>query len=360
MEEGKYQFERLMEFMPEGWEDKAKELGALRRAREIKTPEDLLRLIFLYLTEGKSFAGTSAIVRMSGDFNLNKIAVYKRIRGSGEWLKWLCQNIYRRSGLLTEKPEWLKGKNVCLLDGSEEVTRGRGKTYYQLHYCLDLFSLGIRELQVTDITVGEKIRNFTGLGKKDIVMADRMYGTIPGMEYLRERGSGFVLRLRANGFTVYNGKGQEIDLLTRLEGLKAGRSRSFTVYYHHGDQAVPLRICATRKDRDRERAGLKRLTKENQRKRQGKAVSKTQKAYNQYIIVGTSLGTEVRSSQVLELYRMRWQIELAFKRLKSLFGYNEIPVKLDQSAYAWFYGKLLLAALCERIVNEGRFSPSTG
>jgi IS4 transposase len=54
---------------------------------------------------------------------------------------------------------------------------------------------------------------------------------------------------------------------------------------------------------------------------------------------------------------MRWQIELVFKRLKTLFHYNEIPSKLDESAKAWFYGKLLLAALCETAVNKGRFSP---
>ncbi|MDR1904524.1 MAG: hypothetical protein LBQ88_19850 [Treponema sp.] len=73
------------------------------------------------------------------------------------------------------------------------------------------------------------------------------------------------------------------------------------VYYRVNGQDIPLRVCALRKDQDSERAGL--------------------------------------------------------KRLKSLFHYNEIPVKLDRSACAWFYGKLLLAALCETIVNTGRFSP---
>ena len=62
--------------------------------------------------------------------------------------------------------------------------------------------------------------------------------------------------------------------------------------------------------------------------------------------------------QVLELYRLRWQIEMAFKRLKSLFHYNDLPAKQSESARAWFYGKLLLAALCETLVNTGRFSPS--
>ena len=57
---------------------------------------------------------------------------------------------------------------------------------------------------------------------------------------------------------------------------------------------------------------------------------------------------------------MRWQIELAFKRLKTMFQYGQVPMKLDETCYAWFYGKLLLAALCETVVNKGRFSPSEG
>ena len=75
-------------------------------------------------------------------------------------------------------------------------------------------------------------------------------------------------------------------------------------------------------------------------------------------MIATSLGKEASAAQVLELYRARWQIEIAFKRLKSLFHYNDLPAKHSQSARAWFYGKLLLAALCETLVNTGRFSPS--
>ena len=56
----------------------------------------------------------------------------------------------------------------------------------------------------------------------------------------------------------------------------------------------------------------------------------------------------------------RRQIEIAFKRLKSLFGYNEMPARKEEKIKTWFYGKLLLAALCETLVNNGRFSPSGG
>ena len=72
------------------------------------------------------------------------------------------------------------------------------------------------------------------------------------------------------------------------------------------------------------------------------------------------LGKEVSAVQVLELYHAHWQIEIAFKRLKSLFHYNDLPAKNSESVRAWFYGKLLLTALCETMVNTGRFSPSGG
>jgi IS4 transposase len=88
-------------------------------------------------------------------------------------------------------------------------------------------------------------------------------------------------------------------------------------------------------------------------------LSTAQIAYNRYVIVVTSI-TDAAPELLLDLYRQRWQIELAFKRLKSLFKYHEIPARIEASARAWFYGKLLLAALCETRVNKGRFSPSAG
>ena len=102
---------------------------------------------------------------------------------------------------------------------------------------------------------------------------------------------------------------------------------------------------------------MKRLVKTNQRKKGGKPVSELQQEYNKYIIVITSLEQEISTAQVLELYRMRWQIEIAFKHLKSIFRYNEMPARLSENIFTWFYGKLLLAALCETLVNIGRFSP---
>jgi len=358
MGRGEIRFEQVLRLLPEGWEAKAKELGALQRAREIKSPEELLRLILLYLTEGKSFAGTSAITQLSGEATLNKMAVYKRFKNSASWLQWMCEHLCRQTGLTAAKPAWLQKRNVILTDGTEDVKCGVRRQCYMLHYSLDLFTLAVRELLITDRKTGEKLSNFKRFGKGDIVIGDRAYGTPQGIAYVRQQKADYVLRIKSRGFTVFDGKNREIDLLLRLSRLKEGKTADFTVKCIINGREERIRICALRKDWESERKGIKRLTKENQRKQGGKPVTDLQRENNKYIIVATSLGKDVAASQILELYRARWQIELAFKRLKSLFHYNDLPANQSGSVRSWFYGKLLLAALCETLVNTGRFSPS--
>jgi hypothetical protein len=125
-----------------------------------------------------------------------KSAVWKRIRNCADWLHWLCENIYRNQGLLVDKPEWLRNKRVCLIDATEDASRGStaNKKFYRLHYCIDLFTLCVISLQLTGNKIGEKISNFTCFGKNDIVIGDRAYGTLQGIEYLKKSLSGFVLR----------------------------------------------------------------------------------------------------------------------------------------------------------------------
>ena len=188
-------------------------------------------------------------------------------------------------------------------------------------------------------------------------MGDRIYGTLPGIAYIRRLKADYVLRIKTRGFTVYDEKNEKIDILKSLSGLEEGETAEIKGKCFINGQYEPIRICALRKDQESERKGLKRLKKENQRKQGGKPVTELQEEGNKYIIVATSLEEEITASQVLELYRLRWQIEIAFKRLKSLFNYNDLPATHSKSVNAWFYGKLLLVALCETLVNTGRFPP---
>jgi transposase len=90
-------------------------------------------------------------------------------------------------------------------------------------------------------------------------------------------------------------------------------------------------------------------------RKQEKEVQSDTAELNEYVVLATSL--EYTNEQVLELYRARWQIEQVFYRLKSLFGYGDVPSQNEQTVKAWFYGKLFLAALCEHILKQASFSP---
>jgi IS4 transposase len=97
-----------------------------------------------------------------------------------------------------------------------------------------------------------------------------------------------------------------------------------------------VRLCVIQKTE--EAKGVERLKAINRTKSHGKPPSEAQLANIRYIIVITSM-LELEAALLLHLYRFRWQIELVFKRLKSLFGYNQIPSKVEASAKAQVYGK---------------------
>jgi Transposase DDE domain len=74
-------------------------------------------------------------------------------------------------------------------------------------------------------------------------------------------------------------------------------------------------------------------------------------------VLSTLCADVVSTMTVLDLYRARWQIELAFKRLKSLLSAGHVPKHNDRSAHAWIQGKLLTVLLIERLLEEARFFP---
>ena len=98
---------------------------------------------------------------------------------------------------------------------------------------------------------------------------------------------------------------------------------------------------------------IKKTKERNQHRREP---SELQSIWNRYTVVVTSLSDEISFKQIFELYRMRWQIELVFKRFKSIFGGRKFTARKADAVKAWFYGKLLLAVICETIEKEIIFS----
>jgi hypothetical protein len=217
----------------------------------------------------------------------------------------------------------------------------------------------MKERVLTGTEQGEKVSNFKSFGGKDMVIRDRAYCSKQGIAYVSGVGSDFLFRLGTKRFDVYNRQGKRVNGLGYVKGLKPGGIGEKVLQYEWEGEYKPLRFCVIQRTKEAEEKGLEALRKTRMRKHGDQELSDAQKAYNRYVIVGTSI-TDVAAELILDLYRHRWQIELAFKRLQSLCKYHEIPVHGEPSALSWFYGKWLLAALCKTWVNKGRFSPSEG
>jgi len=345
---------KITEFLPTGWEEKARETGALVRPRNIKTAEELLCLNMLYITNEGSFQMASMGMKMSKGIQINKNACYNRIKGSGEWLRWMARELCATEGAAIEKPSFLGDRAVKLLDASDETTKGKDKDTWRLHYVFNLFEFQCPSMELTTNKEGERLTRHK-VTENDIMVADRIYCTMSGIEHVLENKGDFVLRFKSKAFHLYDEAGNRLELLPRIRHLKAFENTDIRCFYKlPNGQLRPLRIVAMKKDakaiEETQRKMARKVSKKQEKEVQADTVE-----LNEYVVLATSL--DYTNEQILELYRARWQIEQVFYRLKSLFGYGEVPSKNEDAVKAWFFGKLFLAALCESILKGASFSP---
>ena len=339
--------------MPELWAEKAKELGAMEReSGVIRSAESLLRLNMLYTTNEGSFQATAVGMELSEGIVLSKTAAAKRIRKSWEWLRWMSQELCTTQGLV-RKPEFLGERNVKLVDASDEVTRGKSKSTWRLHYVFDLFGFCCSSMELTGNNEGERLTRHE-VNESDIMIADRVYCTMSGIEHVLSHKGDFVLRFKSKAFNLYDETGEVLELLPYLRHLKALENTEVSCFYKLNGKLRPLRIVAMKKDWKAVEECKRRMARKVSKK-QEKEIEADTIELNEYVVLATSLN--YTNEQLLELYRTRWQVEQVFYRLKSLFGYGDVPSKRNDTVKAWFYGKLLLAALCETILKEMTFSP---
>ena len=347
--------QHILKSLPPGWREKAYELCAMRRSSGvIHSPDSLFRLNMLYVTNGGSFQMAATGMSLTENIAMSKVAAFKRIKNSADWLRWLAEGVCRKSGFSIPKPSFLGSRRVILVDASSDGVKGSHKSDWRLHYAFDLFGFQCRSMELTGINEGEKLSRYC-LESDDIAIGDRIYCTISGMEHALSQGAGFILRFKSKGFHLYDAKGGKIDILPSLRRLKAFGSASIPCHYRLPDGALrPIRIVAMKKDAKSIAASERKMLRKASRK-QEKAVQEDTVELNKYIVLVTNL--EYAEAQVLELYRARWQIEQLFFRLRSLFGYGDVPSARNDTARAWFYGKLLLAAICEDILKRMSFPP---
>ena len=344
----------LLREMPEGYEQACFDTGAIQRKRDIKNPDDLMMLNLFHLMTGCSLVEISTISKMSQIGDISDVAFMKRFKNCDNWFKWIIKKTVTNGEISYTIPEKLKQYRILAVDASDVSEKGCSRRIYRLHFALDIMKMESALYDITSNKVGEKLSNFA-LSENDLVLADRIYSSNVAIEYCQQCNAQYILRARATGLRLCNRNGESFDIKKEVVKLENGELNSYIKTKEN--KLIPVRICFKKKDPESIEKTRKRIHKTESRK--CKKLSESAKKFNEYIVVVTSLNSSILAEDVLELYRYRWQVELYFKRLKSILDYGELPKKKEESIFAWLNGKLMIALLIEKIISRVSFFPKT-
>lgn len=340
-----------MSFLPSGWREQAKDTGALTRARGISGPEQLLRILLIHLASGFSLAETATRARTSSLGDMTAVALFKRLRASEHWLQWLARELGKARGW--DLPSG--SRRYRAVDATVVSEPGSTGTDWRLHYSLNLNDLQCDFFEITDVKGGETWRRVP-VSPADVLLGDRIYGTPTGIAYVLKSQGEVIVRVNHNALPLFDAEGKPFSVFKRFRSLRVGKTQQWSTHAVHEGTRLGGRLIAVKRTAEAARRARKRITRKASRKQT--SISQHSWRGAQYFSVWTSLPSEFEPDQVLEAYRLRWQVELAFKRMKSVLGFGHLPKKDPASTRAWLHGKLFVSLLAEHLIAAADdFSP---
>lgn len=343
----------LVEYLPADWEEFALKTNALKGLRKDKSARNLLRVLFMHFACGCSLKETAARAKAANIADLSSIALFKRVIKCRNWLQSMCQKLFEERGL---KGRLSSGK-VRLIDGCDVSEPGETGSRWRIHYSVSMPDATCDQFEITPVKgvgTGESLCRFE-VKSGDIFVADRGYCRAKDIVHVVSNGGNACIRLHYTALPLLSSKGTPFPLVKNIGKLKrAGDCGEWDVQIRERDtnQLVKGRICAVKKSQEAI-AKSHRRCKERARQNRNN-LSEKNLFINQYVIVFTTLPAERYAlAEILRIYRLRWQVELVFKRFKSLANLGHLPKQLAESSKAWLYGKLLVALLIEKIIASG-------
>src|SRR5215468_8999586 len=199
-------FEELLQDLPAESVQMARAFKAFVRAKKVKTPAQLLRMVFLYCGLDKPLrvvAGTFTALYEA----ITDQSVAERLRACGPWVKALQQRMLPMPAVDTLPT----GLRFVVIDASSIQAPGATGTDHRLHIAMDLVSLQFLEVFVSDVHTGETLKHFT-LAPGDVAVADRGYAHCQGMSAAVQQGAELIVRLNPFSVVLCDAAGAPLEL----------------------------------------------------------------------------------------------------------------------------------------------------
>jgi hypothetical protein len=338
----------------------ARSSGALIRRRQIRSAEQLLRLALAYGPGGLSLRAAAVWAGIAEGASLSDTAVMQRVRKAADWLGEIAGALVgRASPAVPDVPDPLPGRRLRIVDGSVITRPGSTGSDWRLHAAYDP-ALGC--FTGLDLTDGKQAEGFGCAMAEagDLLLGDRGYARPLDLRAVLDAGADFIVRvgwarlrlLEPDGATlawepIFNtlapGGVTERRVVVEKSG-KGGKQR--------GRPLFEARLIVLRLSQGAAARAAKAVRRRRSRKQVRSPAQPLTLRSSGFLMLLTSLPDTVSAAEVLGAYRLRWQVELAFKRLKSLIGIDRLPAKSDGLARSWLLAHLILALLIGEAARE--------
>jgi hypothetical protein len=330
----------------------ARQTKAFQRPRGVRSGTDLMRLALAWGPGGYSM---QRVVAWAGETNiatLTEDALIQRLHAAGAFLEEVVRQLLVGVG---EAPFW----HGRVLRNSDSTSLGKPAskgTDWRVHAVYDLGRGGFTHLEVTDGRGGEALDRGKSVAG-EIRIGDRGYANAQAWQRFLQAGdelTDFIVRMRWNTIRLVDEAGDLFDLVAWLRDRpRESEVHEITAYAQSGKRQKPIeiRLIARRKPPEVVAAEHKRLRQQASRKQT--ALDPRSLIAAEYLVLATSLpAAEYPATEVLAVYRLRWQIELAFKRLKSLLHMGKLRTKTEQGTRCWLYAHLIVALLGDDLSQD--------
>ena len=332
-------------------EASARSHRALLRKRGVRSAADLLHLALLYGPGGMSLRALASHATETGIADLCDVSLLDRLRNAPDFLNDVLRHLLaERLGAAPQSGEL----RLCMVDGSTISAPGSAGCDWRLHARYESARDGFTDFDLTPIRDAEAL-NRVILRPGDVALCDRGFARLRNFAHAQANQADFITRIGWCSLQLFNLAGERFNLLAAL--AEAGqRVVEHRVRIGSGTAAVEARLILAPKPADATARQQNRAQRRANRSG-NKTDPRTLLAAGFMMLVTSLPAARANAEQVLALYRMRWQIELAFKRLKSLGRFAELRADDAKLARAWLLAHLIAAVLIETSLGEELDSP---
>ena len=338
-------------------DESAARTGAFRQARGVPNAAALLRRCLVYAVCRASLRQVCAWAAGLGVARLSNPALEKRLQGAGAWLGEIAGALLAARATLT--PRW-PGYQLRVVDGTAVSVPGADGTSWRLHLSFDLGTARIVEATLTDVRGGESLTRFAPPPPGTILMGDAGYAHPRPLRSALAAGGDVLVRMGWNAVRLLTPENQSFDLFGALRRSTGAFGDWDVVVDDHQADQPPLRLRLIAGHKPAPACEQARRRVRETAKRKGHTPDARSLEAADWVLLLTSLPAETFDAEaVLATYRLRWQVELAIKRWKSLLDLGKPPMHNARTATTWIYSLLIAALLIEdqAAVEATRFPP---